>query len=43
MPGEHRALLEAALSRNIEQACTLLSEHYEATTLNVLKHERLST
>jgi DNA-binding GntR family transcriptional regulator len=42
VPGEHRALLEAALARDCEQACALLSEHYETTTLNVLKHERLS-
>jgi GntR family carbon starvation induced transcriptional regulator len=42
VPGEHRALMEAALARDCERACALLSEHYETTTLNVLKHERLS-
>lgn len=42
VPGEHRALLEAALDRDVERACALLSEHYETTTRNVLKHERLS-
>lgn len=41
VPGEHRALLEAALARDVERACALLTEHYETTTRNVLKHERL--
>ncbi|WP_449430856.1 GntR family transcriptional regulator [Pseudomonas putida] len=42
VPHEHRSLLQAALARDAEQACALLSEHYQATTRNLLLHERLS-
>lgn len=41
VPGEHRALLEAALARDVEQACALLTHHYQTTTRNVLAHEAL--
>lgn len=43
VPGEHRALLDAALARDVERACRLLTEHYQTTTHNVLKHERLKS
>ncbi|MFO3720622.1 FCD domain-containing protein [Pseudomonas sp. HLMP] len=41
VPGEHRAILEAALARDVDKACALLQEHYETTTRNVLAHEAL--
>lgn len=39
--GEHKALLDAALAKDTEKACALLTEHYEATTGTVLKHTLL--
>ncbi|MED5611670.1 MULTISPECIES: GntR family transcriptional regulator [Pseudomonas] len=41
VPGEHRALLDAALARDVDKACALLAEHYQTTTRNVLAHEAL--
>lgn len=41
VPHEHRALLEAALARDVDKACALLASHYETTTRNVLAHEAL--
>ncbi|WP_231709029.1 GntR family transcriptional regulator [Pseudomonas denitrificans (nom. rej.)] len=41
VPGEHRALLDAALARDVDKACALLAEHYETTTRSVLAHEAL--
>ena len=41
VPHEHKAILEAALARDIDRACGLLTEHYEATTRVVLAHEAL--
>lgn len=41
VPGEHRALIDAALARDIDKACALLAEHYETTTRSVLAHEAL--
>ncbi|MDU9393252.1 GntR family transcriptional regulator [Pseudomonas japonica] len=41
VPGEHRALLDAALARDVDKACALLAEHYETTTRKVLEHEAL--
>jgi len=35
-PGEHRALMEAALARDAERAVALLTEHFERTTRSVL-------
>lgn len=42
IPGEHRALLDAALSRDIETATKLLTEHIEYTTNAVLAAGTLS-
>lgn len=39
VPGEHRALLDAALARDIDKACALLAEHYQHTTRSVLNHQ----
>jgi DNA-binding GntR family transcriptional regulator len=36
IPGEHRALMEAALARDTERAVALLTEHFERTTRTVL-------
>ena len=36
IPGEHRALMEAALARDTERAVALLTEHFERTTRSVL-------
>ncbi|MDR0212318.1 MAG: FCD domain-containing protein [Pseudomonas putida] len=41
VPGEHRALLDAALARDVETACALLARHYETTTRHVLTHQAL--
>ncbi|MNZ88201.1 HTH-type transcriptional repressor CsiR [compost metagenome] len=41
VPGEHRALLDAALARDVDKACALLAQHYETTTRCVLAHETL--
>ncbi|WP_286915502.1 MULTISPECIES: GntR family transcriptional regulator [unclassified Pseudomonas] len=41
VPGEHRALLDAALARDVDKACALLAEHYQATTRSVLSHQAL--
>lgn len=42
VPHEHRRLLDAALAKDIDTACTLLAEHYHTTTQNVLNHELLA-
>jgi len=42
IPGEHRQLLHACLSKDVGRACELLRAHYEATTQSVLDHERLA-
>jgi GntR family transcriptional regulator, carbon starvation induced regulator len=42
VPSEHRDLLDAALTRDANKACAVLTEHYESTTQNVMKHERLA-
>lgn len=42
IPGEHEALLRAALSRDVESATTLLTEHIEYTTNAVLAAGTLS-
>jgi DNA-binding GntR family transcriptional regulator len=39
--GEHKALLEAALAKDIKAASAILSAHYEETTKRVLTHESL--
>ena len=39
--GEHKALLEAALAKDIKAASAILSAHYEETTKRVLNHELL--
>ncbi|MNY75958.1 hypothetical protein D3C86_2153900 [compost metagenome] len=39
--GEHKSLLDAALSKDIDAACAILTEHYEETTQRVLNHESL--
>ncbi|MDB5981975.1 MAG: GntR family transcriptional regulator [Pseudomonas sp.] len=39
--GEHKGLLDAALSKDIQAACAILTEHYEQTTQRVLTHEWL--
>lgn len=36
IPAEHRALLDAALSRDIDSACALLGRHIDQTTKNLL-------
>jgi DNA-binding GntR family transcriptional regulator len=42
--GEHRALVHAALARDAERACALLTEHIARTTDTVLAgHPALST
>lgn len=42
VPHEHRALMDAALAKDIEKACQLLSHHYQSTTDSVLKHAVLA-
>lgn len=42
VPAEHNGLLEAALARDSDAACAILTQHYETTTQNVLKHELLA-
>lgn len=42
VPSEHKALLEAALAKDIEKACAILTQHYETTTQSVLHHELLT-
>lgn len=37
IPGEHRALMDAAMARDAETACRLLSEHFWETTNIILK------
>ena len=41
VPDEHRQLMNAALAKDIDQACELLSRHYQTTTDSVLKHALL--
>jgi DNA-binding GntR family transcriptional regulator len=41
VPDEHRQLMNAALGKDIDQACDLLSRHYQTTTDSVLKHALL--
>lgn len=41
VPDEHRQLINAALAKDVEQACELLSSHYQTTTDSVLKHALL--
>lgn len=36
VPGEHKALLDAALARDVESACALLIEHFSITEANAL-------
>lgn len=36
VPSEHKALLDAALARDVEAACELLVEHFSITEANVL-------
>src|SRR5436190_1466957 len=36
--GEHRALMQAAISRNAEQACSLIRTHIQTTSDNVAKY-----
>jgi GntR family carbon starvation induced transcriptional regulator len=36
VPGEHKALLDAALAHDVEAACSLLIEHFSVTEANVL-------
>ena len=43
VPGEHRALLEAALAKDIDRACEILSAHYETTAQSLLQHESLNS
>ena len=35
-PGEHRALLEAAIARNADKACAIIEEHIGRTGRNIL-------
>ena len=39
--GEHKRLLDAAMSKDVDAACDILSAHYEETTKLVLAHESL--
>ena len=39
--GEHKSLLDAALSKDVKAACEILTAHYEETTQRVLSHELL--
>jgi len=41
VPHEHRLLMDAALAKDIDKACELLSNHYQSTTDSVLKHALL--
>ncbi|MCU1758435.1 FCD domain-containing protein [Pseudomonas sp. 14P_8.1_Bac3] len=41
VPNEHRQLTDAALAKDIDKACELLSGHYQTTTDSVLKHALL--
>jgi DNA-binding GntR family transcriptional regulator len=36
--GEHRALMQAAISRNADQACALIRSHIQTTSDNVAKY-----
>jgi GntR family transcriptional regulator, carbon starvation induced regulator len=36
--GEHRTLMQAAISRNAEQACSLIASHIQTTSDNVAKY-----
>jgi GntR family transcriptional regulator, carbon starvation induced regulator len=36
--GEHRALMQAAISRNADQACSLIRTHIQTTSDNVAKY-----
>ncbi len=36
VPGEHRAIMDAALDRNAKKACSLLVTHFERTAQNIL-------
>lgn len=38
VPHEHRQLMDAALAKDIDKACELLSRHYQTTTDTVLNH-----
>jgi DNA-binding GntR family transcriptional regulator len=42
VPDEHRQLMDAALAKDIDKACELLSSHYQTTTDSVLKHALLA-
>lgn len=42
VPLEHRQLMDAALAKDADKACELLSKHYQATTDSVLKHSLLT-
>ncbi|WP_282356922.1 GntR family transcriptional regulator [Pseudomonas sp. PS01303] len=42
VPHEHRQLMDAALAKDVDKACELLSGHYQTTTDSVLKHALLS-
>ena len=37
IPAEHKAILDATLARDADQACALLSQHFEETMRLVLK------
>lgn len=39
--GEHKRLLDAAVSKDVKVACEILSAHYEETTKRVLSHESI--
>ncbi|MGY2374287.1 GntR family transcriptional regulator [Pseudomonas sp. SDO524_S393] len=41
VPHEHRQLMDAALAKDIDTACALLTRHYQTTTESVLKHALL--
>jgi GntR family carbon starvation induced transcriptional regulator len=41
VPDEHRQLMSAALAKDVDKACELLSAHYQATTDSVLMHASL--
>lgn len=42
VPHEHRELMDAALAKDVEKACQLLSRHYQSTTDSVLAHAVLA-
>jgi GntR family transcriptional regulator, carbon starvation induced regulator len=39
VPEEHARLMDAVLERNADEACAILTDHYESTTRSVLIHE----